>query len=99
MSSDRTIVRGLTVSAAGQATVAPWLSRILIDIAIELDDRLPFPVDVEHVVAAAVIASREGRLEPQAELSAEDGSQLEILTEATRRVFLQYGGQIGNDDK
>ena len=55
---DQQIVPGISLSTSGQATVDPALTEVLIDIAIKIDDMSKFPVDVEHVLAAIVMAAR-----------------------------------------
>ena len=57
---EQQIVPGISLSTSGQATVDPALTEVLIDIAIKIDDDSKFPVDVEHVLAAIVLAAQSG---------------------------------------
>ena len=65
---DQQLVPGISLSASGQATVDPALTEVLIDIAIKIDDLSRFPVDVEHVLAAIVLAVRSGSIGTDTEI-------------------------------
>lgn len=91
------IVRGISLDAAGQATIAPSLIDVLFDLALELE-ATGLPVDVQHVVAALVLAVRTGELAPDTEISADDPLLLEILTRQIRSVFAAADGRVGRDD-
>ena len=81
---EQQIVPGISVSVSGQATVDPVMANVLFDLAIELEGPTNLPVDVEHVLAAIVLASRNGELSPDA---------VHVKT-----VFEQFGGDVGMDD-
>ncbi|MCC9602167.1 hypothetical protein LOC67_16540 [Stieleria sp. JC731] len=98
MNRDQQIVLGITVTSSGQATVAPSLSDILFDLAIKLEESTDLPVDVEHVLAAIVLASRNGQLKPEAQLSSDDQTLIAILATQVKTIFTDYGGQVGSDD-
>ncbi len=97
-SSDHRIVQGISVTAAGQATVDPSIADVLFDLAVQLGDQTDLPVDVEHVVAAIVLASRGGELDPNASLSSDDPMLIKRLEEYVKTVFVAYGGKVGQDD-
>ena len=59
-SGDQQIVPGISVTASGQATVDPFVAEVLLDLAIKLEEPTNLPVDVEHVLAAIVLAARGG---------------------------------------
>lgn len=98
MSTDKQIVPGITISAAGQATVAPELTNVLFDLAIMLEAPTDLPVDVEHVLAAIVLAARQGELDPGTPLSASDPTLTRILTGHVKTIFAEYDGKVGRDD-
>ena len=91
-----TIVEGVTLSKQGVVQVAPELETPLCDLAIELQED-GHAVDVEHVLAALVMAVRDGRIE--AGLSfAQAAEQRETLARYVEIVFNRHGGQVSPDD-
>ena len=97
-SGDRQLVPGITLSATGQANIDPSVSKVLFDLALKLEEPTDLPVDIEHVLAALVMADRQGELDPQAPLSAHDPVLTQILAKHVKIVFDQFGGQVGDDD-
>ena len=95
---DQQIVPGISVTSSGQATVAPSLTDVLFDLAIKLEEPTNLPVDVEHVLAAIVLAARKGELDPNTPLSPDDPTLVEILVGHVKTVFEQFGGKVGKDD-
>ena len=98
MSSQQQIVPGISVTDTGQATVDPSLIDVLFDLAIKLEGPTNLPVDVEHVLAAVVLAARNNELDVNTPLSSDDPALLEILAVHVTTVFAQYGGKVGMDD-
>lgn len=96
--SDHLIVPGISVTPSGQATVDSSLSDVLFDLAIKLEETTNLPVDVEHVLAAIVLAARNGELESKTPLSAEDLMLAEILVVHIKTVFAMFDGKVGRDD-
>lgn len=96
--SDQQIVPGITVTASGLATVDPSVSDVLIDLAINLEEPTDLPVDVEHVLAAIVLAARQGELDCDAPLATEDPVLIGILTRHVKTIFEMFGGNVGSDD-
>ena len=95
-SDDQQIVRGISVSPSGQATVDPSLADVLFDLAIKLEE--PTTVDVEHVLAAIVLAARKGEVDPNTPLSSDDPALAEVLVGHLKTVFADYDGKVGTDD-
>lgn len=95
---DRKMVPGISVTPAGQATVDPSVADLLFDLAITLEETTDLPVDVEHVVAAIVLAARNGELDPDTPLSSDDPALTQVLMAHVKTVFEQFGGNVGNDD-
>lgn len=98
MTSEQKIVPGIVVTADGQAVVAPELSDVLFDLALQLEDVTNLPVDVEHVLGAVVLASQSGQIEASQPLVADDAGLLAILSTHVTTVFERYGGVLGADD-
>lgn len=89
---------GISVTSAGQATVDPSVANRLFDLAIKLEEPTNLPVDVEHVLAAIVLASRSGELHANTPLSSDDPVLIETLAHHVKTVFEQFGGRVGGDD-
>ena len=89
-SDDQQIVPGLTITPSGQATVAPFLADVLFDLALKLDETMPFPVDVQHVLAAIVLAARNGQLDPNTRLSSDDPALAAVLAGHVATVFEKF---------
>ena len=97
-SDERQIVPGISISPSGQATVDPALADVLFDLAVKLEEPTNHPVDVQHVLAAVVLAVRNGNLGPCTRLSAEDMMLVEVLTPHVKSVFDEFDGRLGTDD-
>ena len=97
-SDDQQIVPGISISSSGQATVDLSLSDVLFDLAIKLEEPTNLPVDVQHVLAAIVLAARKGELDPHTPLSSDDPALAKVLAGHVKTVFTDYGGKVGMDD-
>ena len=95
---DHQLVPGISLSTSGQATVDPALTEVLIDIAIKIDDLSRFPVDVEHVLAAIVLAVRSGSIGTDTDISSDNDTLMSALAEKVEIVFEKFGGKVGRDD-
>lgn len=95
---DQQIVPGISVTSSGQATVDPSLTDVLFDLAIKLEEPTNLPVDVQHVLAAIVLAARNGELDADTPLSSDDPALAEVLVNHVKAVFEQFGGEVGRDD-
>ena len=96
--NDMQIVPGLSVSTTGQATVDSSIADVLFDLAINLEETTSLPVDVQHVVAALVLAARNGELNQETPLSSDDPVLAKALVAQLKTVFAVYGGKVGKDD-
>lgn len=92
------VVPGITLSATGEVTVQPELHETLLDLAQVLEEPTGLPVDVQHVVAAIVLAVRDKKLGSDVPLSPSDQSLTVLLAEYVRAVFDDFGESIGLDD-
>lgn len=92
------LIRGISLTPSGQATVDPELTEVLIDVAIKIDDDSKFPVDVEHVLAAIVLASRAGKVNAETVLDGADEELVSLLGSHVETVFQKFGGKVGADD-
>ena len=97
-SGEQQIVPGISISVSGQATVDPTLADVLFDLAIKLEEPTNLPVDVEHVLAAIVLAARSGELDPNTQLSSDDQALAEVLVSHVKTVFADYDGKLGMED-
>ncbi len=96
--SEQQIVPGISVTSSGQATVDPSLADVLFDLAIKLEEPTNLPVDVEHVLAAIVLAARKGELDPNTALSSDDRALAKVLVGHVKTVFVDYDGKVGMND-
>ncbi len=97
-SGDQQIVPGISVTSSGQATVDPSLAEVLFNLAIKLEEPTNLPVDVQHVLAAIVLAARNGELDPNTPLSSDDPALAEVLVGHVKTVFADYHGKVGMED-
>jgi hypothetical protein len=97
-SNNLQIVPGLSVSKTGKATVDSSIADVLFELAVQLEKSTALPVDVQHVVAALVLAARSGQLDPQQPLSDDDSELTAVLKVHLKTVFDVYGGNVGTDD-
>lgn len=70
----------------------------LFDLANKLEESANLPVDVEHVLAAIVLAARNGEINPKTPISSDDPALVEVLVGHVKVVFEQFGGEVGRDE-
>ena len=97
-SGEQQIVPGSSISVSGQATVDPTLVDVLFDLAVKLEEPTNHPVDVQHVLAAIVLAARSRELDPDTQLSSDDQALATVLTPHVKTVFANYDGKLGMED-
>jgi hypothetical protein len=95
---EQQIVRRVSISASGQATVDPSLADVLSDLAVKLEEPTNQPVDVQHVLAAVVLAVRNRDLASGTKLSSDDQALVAVLTSHVKSIFADHDGKVGKDD-
>ena len=95
---DQQIIPGIFISLTGHATVDPTVADVIFDLAIQLEEIVKLPVDVEHVLAAIVLAARSGDLNQNPRLSSNDPPLKEVLADHVNTIFTKYDGKVGMDD-
>ena len=95
---EQQVVPGIFLSDSGQATVDPSLADVLFDLAIKLEGPTNHPVDVQHVLAAIILAVRSGELDPSTQLSFDDQALFAVLTSHVKTVFADFDGKLGMED-
>ena len=95
---DQQIIPGISLSPTGQATVDPALADVLFDLGIQLEEITKLPVDVQHVLAAIVLAARNGQLNRRTRLSSSDPVLRDVLADHVRTIFAKYDGKVGRDE-
>ncbi len=98
MNSERQIVPGITVGPSGQATIDPAIKDVLFDLAIALEEPTNLPVDIEHVVAALVLAVRSNEIDANKDISVGDLALVSVLAVHVKSVFALYGGKVSCDE-
>ena len=99
MSNPQQIVPGITVDQSGQATIDASLKNVLFDLALNLEGPTGHPVDLQHVVAAILLAGRANQIDADRPLVADDVMLIGVLTPHVKSVFKNYGGDVGKDDR
>ena len=89
---------GLSIGVAGRATIDPTIIDTLLDLASSLEEPTHLPVDIEHVVAAIILAARNKEIDTNAILSGNDPSLIEILSPHIKSIFALYDGVLGTDE-
>ena len=95
---DDEILPGVSVNSAGEATISKEMGDVLFELALELEEPAGFPVDVEHVLAAMVMAVRCGELNSSQTLAGSDPQLVLMLLPHVKAVFRDFGGVVGKDD-
>jgi hypothetical protein len=87
---ERVIAVGIRLNESGEVSVDGPTGRALFDLAIALEDATPHPVDVQHVLAAIVLAEREALVDESTRLTPDDPSLQRIIREYLPLVFKRY---------
>ncbi len=98
VNSERQIVPGITVGPSGQATIDPSIKDVLFDLAIALEEPTNLPVDIEHVVAALVLAARNNDIDANKDIFGTDPELISVLAVHVKSVFALYGGKVSSDE-
>jgi hypothetical protein len=93
-----TIVRGIELNHAGQASVNAAMGRQLITLALELESYTSRPADVQHVLAAIILAASNGDLIAGQPLPEPDPTWMRMLASHVESIFQQTGGRVSEDD-
>lgn len=94
---DNEILPGICINSAGEATISKEMGDVLFELAVELEEPARFPVDVEHVLAAIVLAVRWGELDREQSIDGADSELLMKLLPHVKTVFRDFGGVVGED--
>ncbi len=93
-----TVIPGIELNHAGQASVDPAMGHQLISLAIDLESYTSRPVDVQHVLAAIILAASNGDLIAGQPLPAPDPTCMRMLASHVESIFQQTGGRVSEDD-
>lgn len=74
------------------------MADLLFDLAIKLEESTDLPIDVEHILAAIVLAARNGEIDSNTPISSDDPVLSDVLTAHVKTIFEQFGGNVGGDD-
>ena len=95
-----TILPGIESDESGRVSVDSVAGKLLFDLAVESEDAIPDPVDVEHVLAALILAVREKGLAVKSKEEMVPSNP--ILLAATREflpiVFARFGSGLGDTE-
>ncbi|MGB7344573.1 MAG: hypothetical protein WBD20_10190 [Pirellulaceae bacterium] len=98
MNQPTQIVPGIIVDAKGQATVDASMHDVLFDLALALEEPTDLPVDMQHVVAALMLASRDGQVNAAESIRSDEVDLIAVLIPHVKTVFKMFGGQLGADE-
>lgn len=90
---ERVIAVGIRLSESGEVSVDGPAGRALFDLAIALENATPHPVDVQHVLAAIVLAERDSLVDDSTQLTPDDPALQRIICDYLPLVFQQYDDQ------
>lgn len=93
------LLPGIAVDASGQVTVGSDTGKLLFELALALEDTVSSPVDVEHVLAAMILAARDGRLASDTEMSHSNSKLIAAVREFLPVVFQRYGSDLEDADR
>lgn len=92
------LLPGVIVDERGHATVDASLAPVLCDLAIELQDTVRLPVDVEHVLGAILLAVQSGDLARDTRLSTGDPVLRAVLAKHVGAIFREHGGHTSSEE-
>ena len=94
LNMERVIAVGICLNESGEVSVDGPAGRALFDLAIALEDATPHPLDIQHVLAAIVLAERDALVGPSTRLTADNLSLKRIICDYLPLVFKQYDDQV-----
>lgn len=92
------IVEGISLAPSGQVSIDKGLGPVLFDLAVEMEAFVSDPVDVQHIVAAIIMASKAGELPPNHQIRASDAELMPLLAKHVRELFVRHQGKVSRDD-
>jgi hypothetical protein len=92
------IVPGIELDQSGQVSVNASMGRQLISLALDLESYTSRPVDVQHVLAAIILAVNRGDLIAGQSLPEPDPTWMRMLASHVESIFQQTGGRVSEDD-
>ena len=97
MIGDNEVLPGVSISSIGEATISKEMGDVLFDLALELEEPAGFTVDVEHVLAAIVLAVRCGDLDEGRSIGGASPPLVKKLLPHVKTVFRDFGGVVGGE--
>jgi len=94
----RQIIPGIELDDAGRASVDASMGRQLILLAIELESYTSRPVDVQHVLAAIIMAAASGEPVTGESLQKPEPLFMRLLAAHIEQIFQRTGGRVSEDD-
>jgi len=94
---ERMIAQGISADDSGQVSVDADAGRLLIELAIDLEASVAEPVDVQHVLAAIVLAASDGLVDDQTRMSPDNDAVRNIVIRYLPVVLERFGDQLGSE--
>lgn len=91
------ILPGISVDDSGRVSVDAKCGKLLFDLALEFEGIVSAPVDVEHVLAALILAVREQGLTvvSDVEMAPSNPVLLNAVRDCLPVIFERYGSDLG----
>lgn len=97
-SNAQQLIPGITLDASGQANVDGPMGQRLIELALALEAYTRDPVDVQHVLAAIILAVRRRELASGQPLPPTDPQLCGLLVRHVNALFARHGGRVARDE-
>ncbi len=94
---ERMIAQGISSDTSGQVSVDANAGRLLIELAIDLEASQTQSIDVQHVLAAIVLAARDGLVDDQTCMSRDNDALRNSVIRYLPLVLTRYGDQLGSE--
>ena len=94
---ERMIAQGISADDSGQVSVDADAGRLLIELAIDLEASVTEPVDVQHVLAAIVLAASDGLVDDQTRMSRDNDALRNSVIRYLPVVLERFGDQLGSE--
>jgi hypothetical protein len=94
---ERMITQGISADDSGHVSVDADAGRLLIELAIDLEASVTEPVDVQHVLAAIVLAARDGLVDDQTRMSRDNDVLRNSVIRYLPVVLERFGDQLGSE--
>lgn len=94
----RQVIPGIWLDRTGQAEVDGPTGRRLIELALAIESQTHHPVDVQHVLAAIILAADQGELQADQPLPPTEKQVCGLLVRHIDALFARHGGRVAREE-